>query len=38
MNGHKIDPWFLNQFQKFIQFEAHVKKTTGQKPTPELLL
>ena len=34
----QIDPWFLNQFQKFIQFEAHVKKTTGQKPTPELLL
>ena len=34
----QIDPWFLNQFQKFIQFENHAKKQQGKKPTPELLL
>ena len=33
----QIDPWFLNQFQKFIQFEKSAQKIKGQKPTPELL-
>ena len=38
----QIDPWFLDQFQKFIQFEKHfkqgVKTKRFKKPPIELLL